>query len=95
MLQILFGVGNSKSWILSQVTNNIISDDNFITLTCIEVDDPIDGLLFEWFFTRKVELISTISANQLVLATTISDKVVTICSLDLFTLFAVASDCNG
>ena len=75
---------------LQQVTNNLISDDDGITLTCIKVDNLIDGLLLEWFH-QKVKLISTISANQLVLATTTSDKVVTICSFT-FTLLAITSD---
>ena len=88
------GVSHSQSWILSQVTNNLISDDDDITLTCIEVDDFIDGLLLKWFFTSKEELISTIASDQLVLATTISDKVVTICCFYLLTLLAITSDCK-
>ena len=95
MLQILFGVGNGKSGIISQVTNNLISDDDGITLTCIKVDDFIDSLLLEWFLSSKVELISTITSDQLVLATSISDKVVTICSFYFLTLLAVTSDCKG
>ena len=95
MLQILLGVSHSQSWILSQVTNNLISDDDGITLTCIKVDDFIYSLLLEWFLSGKVELISTITSDQLVLATSISDKVVTISSFYLLTLFTVTSDCKG
>ena len=51
-----------------------------------QVDDFIDGLQLEWFVIRKTELISTITSNQLVLATSIGDKVVTICSYYLLAL---------
>ena len=43
---------------------------------------------------RRSRTDHTITSDQLVLATTISDKVVTICSLYLLTLLTVTSDCK-